>query len=172
LYDALGCFQFACSSLARTLHATYDGNPSLLSISARLEVQMVQTDGTDGPVDRFLAAVESGNVSDCDAWADAVVLDATVPNWRLRRRGASAVRDEYARWFAHPGRFETLRRVTTDSGEVVEYTLVWEEDGVPHAAHHMHLLETADGAIASDTVMCGGRWPAALLAEMAAAEGG
>jgi len=34
------------------------------------------------------------------------------------------------------------------------------ENGVPHAAHHMHLLRVADGRIVSDTVMCGGRWPA------------
>ncbi len=43
------------------------------------------------------------------------------------------------------------------------------ENGVPHAAHHMHLLRVADGRIVSDTVMCGGRWPAGLLAEMEAA---
>jgi hypothetical protein len=33
----------------------------------------------------------------------------------------------------------------------------------------MHLLTLADGLIAADTVMCGGRWPAGLLAEMEAA---
>lgn len=133
---------------------------------------MVEDGAPNGAVDRFLAAVESGRVGECDAWGDDVVLDATVPNWRLRRSGAAAIRGEYARWFAHPGRFETLRRVPIDGGEVVEYTLVWEEDGVPHAAHHMHLLETSGGSIAADTVMCGGRWPASLLAEMAEVEGG
>jgi hypothetical protein len=48
--------------------------------------------------------------------------------------------------------------------------LSWTENGVPHAAHHMHLLTVADDHIVGDTVMCGGRWPASLLAEMEAAD--
>ena len=122
----------------------------------------------DDVVGRFLAAVASAGIVDCDAWSPTVVLDATVPNWRFSRHGADAVRAEYARWFAHPGRFEALRRGRLDGGEVIEYTLCWEEDGIPHAAHHMHLLSIVDGSIVADTVMCGGRWPASLLAEMGA----
>jgi hypothetical protein len=53
---------------------------------------------------------------------------------------------------------------------VVEYTLSWTENGVPHAAHHVHLLTVRDDRIVADTVMCGGRWPASLLAEMEAAD--
>jgi hypothetical protein len=33
----------------------------------------------------------------------------------------------------------------------------------------MHLLMVRDDQIVSDTVFCGGRWPASLLAEMEAA---
>jgi hypothetical protein len=40
---------------------------------------------------------------------------------------------------------------------------------VPHAAHHVHIITVAGGRIVADTVMCGGRWPASLLAEMEAA---
>ncbi|MDT4964444.1 MAG: hypothetical protein QOF87_4091 [Pseudonocardiales bacterium] len=50
---------------------------------------------------------------------------------------------------------------------MVEYTLTWTEDGVAHAAHHVHLLTVDDGQIVADTVLCGGRWPEPLLAEMA-----
>jgi hypothetical protein len=96
------------------------------------------------------------------------VLDATVPNWRFTTRGGDAIRAEYGRWFADAGHFEYLRRLPTAGGEVVDYLLTWEEQGVPHAAHHMHILEVSDGRIAADTVMCGGRWPAGLLAEMEA----
>jgi hypothetical protein len=94
-----------------------------------------------------------------------------VPNWRLHAAGADAIRAEYARWFADPGHFDELRRCSVEGGEgeVVEYTLSWSENGVPHAAHHMHLLTVRDDRIVADTVMCGGRWPAALLAEMEAA---
>ena len=82
----------------------------------------------------------------------------------------------------HPGRVRPLVRrarpasrncgatpLDDGSAEVVEYTLSWTEDGVPHAAHHMHLLRVRDDRIVADTVFCGGRWPAALLAEMESA---
>ena len=47
--------------------------------------------------------------------------------------------------------------------------LGWSEDGVPHAAHHLHVLTVRDDRIVSDMVFCGGRWPASLLADMEAA---
>jgi hypothetical protein len=122
-------------------------------------------------IEKFLQAVESATIPTCDVWSADATLDATVPNWRLQALGADAIRTEYARWFADPGHFEELHRHPVDggAGEVVEYTLSWTEHGVPHAAHHMHLLTVADGHIVADTVFCGGRWPAALLAEMEAA---
>lgn len=122
------------------------------------------------PVDAFLAAVEGGAMAACSVWARDAVLDATVPNWRFRRQGPAAIRAEYAGWFAYLGRFEELRRMPVPGGEVVRYLLTWVENGVPHAAHHVHVLEVEDGKITTDTVVCGGRWPAALLAEMQAAQ--
>jgi len=129
---------------------------------------MTQAAGTNtaGPVDAFLDAVEHATIGDADAWAADAVLDATVPNWRYSARGADAIRAEYAGWFAHPARFETLERTPLPDGELIEYVLAWEEDGVPHAAHHLHRLRVRDARIVSDTVFCGGRWPASLLAEM------
>jgi hypothetical protein len=122
------------------------------------------------PVDAFLAAVEAGAIAGCTVWSDDAVVDATVPEWRFTIAGADAIRDEYRRWFTDPGRFEELRRLPVEGGEVVEYLLTWTRGGVPHASHHVHVLTVRDGAIVADTVMCGGRWSAALLAEMAAAE--
>ena len=127
---------------------------------------------TDKPViEKFLQAIETATIPGCDVWSADATLDATVPNWRLHAAGADAIRAEYAKWFAHPGRFEELRCCSVDggAGEVVEYTLSWSEHGVPHAAHHVHLLTVRDDRIVADTVLCGGRWPAALLAEMEAA---
>ena len=135
----------------------------------------------EDPVGEFLRAVEAADVPGCEAWADDVALDATVPNWRLEARGRDAVVAEYSRWFADPGTFTSLRRLPVASGgdgeadrtvEVVEYDLAWVEDGVDHLAHHVHVLEVADGAIVADTVVCGGRWPAPLVAEMDAARNG
>lgn len=125
-----------------------------------------------GAVDDFLRAIENAAIPDCLAWHQDATLDATVPNWRMHLSGADAIRGEYARWFADPGHFHDLHRHQADGGhEVVEYTLSWQENGVPHAAHHLHLLTMKDGLILRDMVFCGGRWPASLLAEMAAADG-
>jgi hypothetical protein len=121
-------------------------------------------------IERFLTAIETASITDCDAWASDCVLDATVPNWRFHRHGVDAVRAEYAGWFADPGAFESLRRFPVDDGEIVEYVLTWTEGGVPHAAHHVHVLQVRDDRIVADTVLCGGRWPAGLLAEMEAAD--
>jgi hypothetical protein len=120
-------------------------------------------------VDRFLDAVRNATIDDCDAWAPDVRLDATVPNWRMYRHGVDDLRATYRGWFADPGEFETLRRIPIPGGEVVDYLLAWSEDGVPHTAHHLHLIEVEGDRIVADTVMCGGRWPAALMAAMEAA---
>jgi hypothetical protein len=122
------------------------------------------------PIDTFLEAVAARSIETCDVWTDDVVLDATVPGWRVHKDGVVAIKEEYAHWFADPGSFEELRRIPCPDGEVVEYLLTWLESGVPHAAHHVHVLDVRDGRIARDTVMCGGRWPASLLAEMRAAQ--
>jgi hypothetical protein len=120
----------------------------------------------NNPVDNFLEAIEAATVQTLDAFAPDAVLDATVPNWRFTICGGEAVRDQLAGWYKDPGRFEDLRRVRIPEGELVEFLLTWEENGVPHAVHQAHILKVDDGRIAADTVFCGGRWPASLLAEM------
>ena len=126
-------------------------------------------DTAPNPIDSFLAAVAAGSIETCDAWAADVVLDATVPGWRVRMDGVAALKAEFTHWFADPGRFVELRRIPFPDGEVVEYLLSWEERGVAHSAHHVHVLDVRDGRIVRDTVICGGRWPAPLLAQMRAA---
>ena len=122
-----------------------------------------------GPVERYLAAIEGAAMAGCDALSAGVTLDATVPNWRFTVRGDAAVRSELSRWYAHVGVFEELERTAVPTGELIEFTLRWEEGGVPHAVHQVHIVEVCDGRITRDRVWCGGRWPATLLAEMAEA---
>lgn len=124
-----------------------------------------------GVVDAFLEAVAGGwGPGRAALYTPDATLDATVPNWRFSVAGAEAIASQYATWFRHPGRFEEVERRASPDGEVVTFLLTWEEEGVPHAAHHCHVLSlAADGRIAADRVFCGGRWPAALLAEMGAA---
>lgn len=121
-------------------------------------------------VDAFLEAVATGAGVPAGLFAPDAVLDATVPGWRFTVRGADAVARQYGGWFTEPAAFEELERLAVDAGEVVTYLLSWVEGGIPHAAHHCHVLRFApDGCIARDRFFCGGRWPAGLLAEMAAA---
>jgi hypothetical protein len=123
------------------------------------------SDTTTGAVDRLLAGVESGDLPD-GIFTDDAVLDATVPNWRLTVRGGPAVRDQLSHWYADPGKFESLERTPIPGGELVEFTLTWTEDGVDHMAHQAHILAVVDNFVDRDTVFCGGRWPAPLVAEM------
>jgi hypothetical protein len=122
-------------------------------------------------VDRFLDAIGAGTGVPAGVLAANIVLDATVPGWRFTVRGWEAVARQYGAWFAATATFEELERMPVAGGEVVTYLLTWEESAVPHAAHHCHLLRfDEDGSIAQDRFFCGGRWDAARLAEMAAAE--
>lgn len=121
---------------------------------------------TPDPIEAFTAAIAAAAIPSLDVFAADAVVDATVPNWRFTMRGADDIRQQFAHWFADPGHFEELRRTDLPDGAVVEFLLAWEEDGVPHAAHQLHHLTVRDGRIVRDTVFCGGRWPAELLAEM------
>ena len=121
------------------------------------------------PVATYLSGIESGALCQ-DILCEDIVLDATVPNWRFQVRGSGAVQDELARWYADPGRFGELRRNRIDDGELVEFTLSWEEQGVPHMCHQAHVIRLRGDRIASDTVFCGGRWPEPLLSQMEQAQ--
>jgi hypothetical protein len=119
-------------------------------------------------IDALLSGIEAGAVP-AGIFSQDAILDATVPNWRFTTRGATPVQAELSRWFADPGCFQNLHRTSLDEGELVEFTLTWEENGVTHMCHQAHIIRLQDGQIASDTAFCGGRWPASLIAEMAAA---
>ncbi|HXW31596.1 MAG TPA: hypothetical protein VEJ21_00790 [Acidimicrobiales bacterium] len=119
-------------------------------------------------IDGFLAAVR-GEHDSPDVWAKNAVLDAVVPNWRMSVQGGPSIQRQLQGWYSHPGTLEEVRRHSISGGEVVEFTVTWVEGGVPHAARQVHVLELdAGGRIAHDAMWCGGRWPASLLAEMAA----
>jgi hypothetical protein len=118
-------------------------------------------------IDRFIHSIKDGSVPESHAFAVDATLDATVPNWRYSVRGGENVAAEFARWFADPGRFEEFAITPLEGGALLQFVLTWEEDGEPHMCHQAHRLEIRDGLIAKDTAWCGGRWGAALQAEMA-----
>jgi hypothetical protein len=123
---------------------------------------------TTAAVDEFLTAIcgEHG----ARPWSDDAVLDAVVPGWRFSVAGPDAIDRQFRDWFRDPGTLEEVRRQPTPAGEVVELTVAWVENGVPHAARQVHVLDLDEsGRIVRDRMWCGGRWPAQLLAEMGAA---
>lgn len=124
---------------------------------------------TTHPVDRLLAEIGAGAGITPDTWSEDALLDATVPHWRFERSGAAAVAAELSGWYQQPTTVEAAVRRPIPGGEALELDLAWVEDGVPHAAHQVHLLALDGDRISADTVFCGGRWPASLLAEMEAA---
>ena len=120
-------------------------------------------------VDRFLEAIAAGAGIPSGLLGPDAVLDATLPDWRLSQRGPQAVAEQYSAWFDAPGRFEELDRHPFVGGEVLTYLLASEENGVPFAARHCHVLIVDGDTIVRDQFFCGGRWYADRLAEMAAA---
>jgi hypothetical protein len=118
------------------------------------------------PVTRFLAELNIGRGISADIYTADARLDATVPHWRFDVTGAAAVAAQLSGWYDAPTTIESVHRQPVPGGEIVELDLGWIEDGVPHAAHQVHVITVADGRICADTVFCGGRWSATLLAEM------
>lgn len=122
---------------------------------------------TSEVVRRFLATVAAGRGSDlAPLYAEDATADCTVPNWRFAVAGAGAIGKTYATWYADPAEFAELEVRPTPAGAVLTFLITWEEHGMPHAAHHCHTLDLAGDRITRDTVFCGGRWSAALMAEM------
>src|SRR5436190_10021086 len=116
-------------------------------------------------LDTFFANVRGDHGQ--QPWADDAVLDAVLPNWRLSVWGADRIASQFRAWFADPATLEEVHRHETESGAILEFTVNWVEDGVPHAARQIHVLELdAEGRVNHDRMWCGGRWPAQLLAQI------
>ena len=128
---------------------------------------MSTTQNTD-PVQRFIDSIAAGTGIPADLFAVDAVLDATVPHWRFETSGGEAIGREFGRWYKDPATIDNVVRRPIPGGVALELDFSWEDGGVPHAAHQLHLLTVDGPAIAADTVFCGGRWSADLLAEMEA----
>ena len=132
---------------------------------------LTTADSTTRAVDTLLDAIEAGTLVPAGVYADSAEVDATVPGWRFTIRGVEAIRSQFATWYADPGHFDEFERIPVPGGEVVRFALSWTEHGVPHQAHQSHLIRLAEsGEIVRHSMFCGGRWDAALLAQMEEAD--
>jgi len=118
-------------------------------------------------VAQFLSAIEVGAGIPAALYARDAVLDATVPMWRFEKHGPAAVSQELSRWFNLPGQLTEVSQAQLPTGAVVAFTEECVEPAGPWIVRQVHVLTTdADGRIAKHEAWCGGRWPAALQAEM------
>jgi len=137
------------------------------------------------PAQRLIDSIAAGTGVPADLFAADAVLDATVPNWRYETSGGAAISRELSTWYRDPATIDKVVRRPIPGGVAIELDFSWEDGGVPHASHQLHLLtfnssdnssgdgsgdSSGDGrAIVAHTAFCGGRWSADLLAEMEAA---
>jgi hypothetical protein len=117
-------------------------------------------------IDTLLEAIETGTTPRSDVFAEDVLLDATVPNWRYRVLGADRVAGKFGAWFQQPGAFDSIERTPLPDGELVRFELSWFENGSPFACHQTQRIRVDDDRIVGVTLFCGGQWPAELLAKM------
>jgi hypothetical protein len=120
------------------------------------------------PISTFLSAVALGTGVPSDIYVTQAVLDATVPHWRFESHGAGAIAQQLSGWYADPGQLFDLSRTELPTGELVRFTLAWNENGNPMSAHQVHVFTVRGRQITQQDAWCGGRWDAALMAEIEA----
>ena len=120
-------------------------------------------------VTRFLDAVTAGTGVPEDLFTADAVLDATIPGFRFAQHGPEHVAGQMSSWYADPGSFTDVVRTPLPGGELVRFSLIWDEGGEKMATHQVHVIELADGLIRRQEMWCGGRWDSSRQAEIAAA---
>lgn len=121
------------------------------------------------PASRLLDAVAAGNGVPTDLYTRTAVLDATVPMWRFEVHGAAAVTAELSRWYDAPGELTDVIRSPLPNGELVRFTCEWVGADGPCITHQVHILTITGVQIRRHETWSGGRWGAALQADIEAA---
>ncbi|POX55615.1 hypothetical protein C3489_09925 [Streptomyces sp. Ru71] len=97
-------------------------------------------------------------------FTDDVLLDLSVPEWRLQTRG----RDELVatRRRSHPflGTVPRHRVDATPTGLVLEFEEQWEDDQGQWYCRELMRAEVRDGAISEASIYCTGDWSPATQA--------
>src|SRR5690242_2207379 len=94
-------------------------------------------------VDRFITFIESGTAPD-DLFAPGVVLDLSVPTWRVQAQGHDdvvRVRVDNHPW---PGKVVDHRVDTTPTGFVLEWAERWDADGQSWYCREMLRADVVD----------------------------
>lgn len=108
-------------------------------------------------VDRFITFLESGVAPD-NLFTPEVLLDLSVPTWRLQAKGDNNVLRVRLDDHPWPGKVVEHRADPTPTGFVLEWAERWDADGQSWYCREMMRAEVIDGRIAALTVYCTGDW--------------
>jgi hypothetical protein len=117
--------------------------------------------------DAFIAYLETGEATP-GLYAPDVLLDATLPRWRLQalgREDALAVRRVS---HPQPGRVPRSRFDPTPTGFVLEVEEAWDDDAGEHwYCRELFRADVGPEGITALSVYCTGDWDTARVAEHA-----
>ncbi|MGE5289364.1 MAG: hypothetical protein ACM3ML_19625 [Micromonosporaceae bacterium] len=115
---------------------------------------------------KMITFLETGTAPD-GLFQPDVLLDLSMPTWRLQTRGAQDL--QQVRKDSHPGP-STVTRWRSDpttAGFVFEFEERWSHQGEQWYAREMMRADVADGAVAELAVYCTGDWDEARQREHA-----
>lgn len=113
--------------------------------------------------DLFMRFLETGTVPD-GLFTDDVLLDLSLPQWRLQTRGPAelaAVRRRSHPWL---GTVPRHRVDATPTGLVLEFEERWEDEEGTWYCRELMRADVRDGAISEASVYCTGDWSPATQA--------
>ena len=103
----------------------------------------------------FVRAMES---SVTDVFADDVVCDINVPEWRFQMQGTAAVKEWLSSEMPGGCRVPSWRSDPTPDGVVVELEQRYDRDGTEISSRNIHRLEVQGGKVTEWTMYCTGEW--------------
>jgi hypothetical protein len=126
------------------------------------------TDRGRALADDFVTFLETGEAPP-GLFAPDVLVDFTMPRWRLQAQGAPAAVALRRHGHPSPGRVPRQRFDPTPTGFVLEVEETWADGGEQWYCRELFRADVSAEGITELAVYCTGDWDAARVAEHAAA---
>lgn len=107
----------------------------------------------------FIEFLETGEVPD-GLFTPDVFCDFTLPKWRLQAAGIDDVVALRKTGHPGPGKIPRWRCDATETGFVLEFEELWEQDGKEWYSREIARADAPQGAISALSVYCTGDWDA------------